>query len=265
METELIKSLDEVSRKGITIDVHAARMALNKFFNAKDEGCVVRVKASALRYEEMEAVQWAWVAEAHHGNKSMIQSLLDNDGKMITELRQMCADFQRRFIHPFGRSDESGCKMAFTSYLDGLLRLSAKEAEHCERPTTAFEKREVMASYTRGKPLGLDGHSCNLHACMQDLFGDLLTNVYCNWQENGRTPILPSSGGVAEKRSEQGVRINNFRFINLLNATFNILAKVLARNLVLSSAVWKRRHRYVSPRKDPFMTIWYIIDIRVES
>ena len=51
-----MSSLEEALRRGIANDVLAARMALDLFFDAKHEGCVVRARARALRHESSKAV-----------------------------------------------------------------------------------------------------------------------------------------------------------------------------------------------------------------
>lgn len=86
------------------------------------------------------------------------------------------------------------------SCLGRLVQLSAMEAEHCEMLVIAFGTRETMASCTRVKLPGLAGLPYALYVYMPDLFGDLLANVYCNWQQNGRI----GSDAMAEKRPKWG-------------------------------------------------------------
>lgn len=57
LEGDLIRKLDEMLRKGIAIDVLAAKLALDQLFNAKDEGCFIRVRAWTLRRKEMKVVR----------------------------------------------------------------------------------------------------------------------------------------------------------------------------------------------------------------
>lgn len=52
-------------------------MALDYFFEAKHEGCVVRAKARALKHKAVKAVQQARTVETRRGNKTTIKSLTD--------------------------------------------------------------------------------------------------------------------------------------------------------------------------------------------
>ncbi|XP_014772527.1 neprilysin-1 [Octopus bimaculoides] len=64
-------------------------MALDQFFNAKHEGCIVRAKAHARRNEGIKAVRWARVAETQRGNKTTIRSLKDRDRHGLRDPRQL--------------------------------------------------------------------------------------------------------------------------------------------------------------------------------
>ncbi len=237
LEGELVSKLEEAIRTGIATDVLAARMALDHFFAAKHQGCVVRAKARALKCEGTKAVRWARVAEAQRGNKTTIRSLTDPDGHVLLDSKQMCAAFQQHFAQLFGASGERPSETAldFSAYLNGLPRLSAVDAESCEKPITADEIRMAVSGCAKNKSPGLDGLPYELYTNMPDLFGDLLADVYCNWQQNGRIPSSVSRGVVTLQRkdADKGDVIDNFRPITLLNAEFKILAKVLANRLAL--------------------------------
>ena len=92
-----------------------------------------------------------------------------------------------------------------------------------------------MKGCVRDKSPGLDGLPYELYVQMPDLFGDLLADVYCNWQQNGRIPSPVSRGVVVLLRKDpnKGDHIDNFRPVTLLNTDYKILAKVLAKRLAL--------------------------------
>lgn len=58
-EGELVSKLEEALRKDIVTDVLTVRLAIDRFFNAKHECCILRVKACSLRHEGTKAVKWA--------------------------------------------------------------------------------------------------------------------------------------------------------------------------------------------------------------
>jgi hypothetical protein len=236
VEGDVVEKLEEAIRKGIATDVLAARLVLDQFFDGKHEGCVVRAKARAQRQEGTKAVRWARVAEAQRGNKATIRSLTDRDGRVLLESEQMCAAFQRHFAELFGaRGVAEGEGVNFTTYLDGMPRLSDMDAEFCEMPITAEEIRNAMTGCAREKSPGLDGLPYEFYYHLPDLFGGLLADVYCNWQQNGRIPSSVSRGVVVLLRKDpnKGDHIDNFRPVTLLNTDYKILAKVLSKRLAL--------------------------------
>ncbi|WP_347046857.1 hypothetical protein, partial [Escherichia coli] len=119
-----------------------------------------------------------------------IRSLRGQDGCMLSEPKQMCAEFQRHFADLYGARGGQEAEVNFTSYLDGMPRLSARDVEFCEMPITAKDIREALTSCTRERSPGLDGLPFELYIYMPDLFGELLRDVYCNWQQNGEYPNL---------------------------------------------------------------------------
>lgn len=52
-------------------------MALDQFFDAKHEGCIVSAKTRAIRKGEFKAVRCAQVVEVQRGNKTTIWSLAE--------------------------------------------------------------------------------------------------------------------------------------------------------------------------------------------
>lgn len=75
--------------------------------------------------------------------------------------------------------------MNFTSYIDGILRLSARDEEFCKLPITARDIRDVMTSYTNEKSTDPDGLPFEFYLHIPDLFEDLLANVCHDWHQNG--------------------------------------------------------------------------------
>lgn len=150
-------------------------------------------------------------------------------GGQITDQRHVCS-----FPAVFESSNEPGDRMDFISYFNELPWFFMIELECCKRPVTAFEMQEARASCTRGKSPCLESLSYKLHSYMLK-FSNLLSNVYCNRQQNGRIPSFGSQRVVALLRNDPSKEncIDNFRHITLLNAEFKILAKVLAIRLSL--------------------------------
>lgn len=56
------------------------RTTQDQFFDMKHGGCIARAKVHTLKNKEIKAVQWVHMAEAQHGNKTIIRSLTDLDG-----------------------------------------------------------------------------------------------------------------------------------------------------------------------------------------
>lgn len=82
-------------------------MALDHFFEAKCKGCDVRAKARALKHEGTKAVRWPRTVETRRGNKTMIESLTDQDGCVLHGSEQICAAFHLHFAQLFGVGDGS--------------------------------------------------------------------------------------------------------------------------------------------------------------
>lgn len=67
----------------------------------------------------------------------------------------------------------------------------------------------------------LSGARCSallLYLHMQDLFDDLLAEIYQNWKQNERIPYIGNCGVVVllRKYPNKGDQIDNFRSITLL-------------------------------------------------
>lgn len=58
---------------------------------------------------------------------------------MLLEPKQMYAAFQQHFTRLFGTNNGLKYRMHFSTHLGDLPRLSAREAERCERPVTIGE------------------------------------------------------------------------------------------------------------------------------
>ena len=99
-----------------------------------------------------------------------------------------------------------------------MPRLSDMDAEFCEMPITAEEIRDAMTGCAGEKSPGLDGLPYEFYYHLPDLFGGLLADVYCNWQQNGRIPSSVSRGVVVLLRKDpnKGDHIDNFRPVTLL-------------------------------------------------
>lgn len=98
-------------------------LALDQYFEAKQEGCVVRAKVRSLNGEGTKAAQWTRVVEDKR-NRPTIRSLMDKNGRELFESKQMHAAFQRHFASLFrmnGVADFGVC-------LDGLPQISTSEA-----------------------------------------------------------------------------------------------------------------------------------------
>lgn len=72
-------------------------MALDQFFDAKHEGCIVSAKTRAIRKGEFKAVRCAQVVEVQRGNKTTIWSLAEWDGQELSDSRQICEAFHQYF------------------------------------------------------------------------------------------------------------------------------------------------------------------------
>lgn len=92
-----------------------------------------------------------------------------------------------------------------------------------------------MTSCTRVKSPGLYGHLLELYLYILHLFGDLLTNVYHNRQQNGSIPSDVSHGVVVLLRKDpnKGDQSDHFRPMTLKNGDYKIWAKMLAKRLAL--------------------------------
>lgn len=135
----------------------------------------------------------------------------------------------------------------FISYLDGLQRFSVIDARSCEKPVTATEIWEIMSNCTSCKLPDLDGLPYEFYVFILDLFGSLLSDVYSNWQQNGRTPnaLIRDEGNTGEKRRWQKEITREFSALTLLNTKFKIFIQVLAKRLAL---VWLGRHNRAQSR-----------------
>lgn len=119
----------------------------------------------------------------------------------------------------FGGADLSTTVMDFSSCLDGLLRLSAADAKFCEKSITTTEIQEAIC-----KTPDFDGLRYEFCVFMPDLFGDLLANVYRNWQQNGRLPSAVNWDVMIllKKDTDSGDILVNFWSITLLNTESKI-------------------------------------------
>lgn len=118
-------------------------------FNVKNKGHVVRTRVYALKQEVVVAVRWAWLAEVQHNNKTTIQSSMGPDGHLLLEFKQMCSASQQHFAELYRAHSGSRMKVDFTSYFNGLLWLSAKDAEFCDMLIIAEDVCDVRTSCTR--------------------------------------------------------------------------------------------------------------------
>lgn len=84
-----------------------------------------------------------------------------------------------------------------------LLWFSARDVEFCKKLTTAEEVQEAMTGWTMERSLGPDGLLYELYCQMPDLFGNLLADVNCKRQENGRIPHTAKTGVVVLLRKTQ--------------------------------------------------------------
>lgn len=100
-----------------------------------------------------KAIRWIRVAEVLRGNNATIRWLASRDERMITESKQMCAEFQWYFFELCS----SGTVVDFTSYVSDMPRFSKRNAKFCEMPITAEDIRDAMKGCTREKSLRRDG------------------------------------------------------------------------------------------------------------
>lgn len=127
-----------------------------------------------------------WVTAAQHGNKTTIWSLRIWDGCLLHESKQFCAEFLRNFAEIYGAGCGPEVKVNFTSHLDGMPRLSARDEEFCEMPITTKNICDLLASCTRKRSSRLDDLLFELYIHMSDSFSELLGKPYSIWQQNGR-------------------------------------------------------------------------------
>lgn len=78
----------------------------------------------------------------------------------------------------FGEGDQLVATIAdFTSYLDGLPRLSVTVVRFCEKPIITTEIQEAMSDRTSRKSLGLDGLPYEFYFFFHARFVWYLSNV----------------------------------------------------------------------------------------
>lgn len=88
-------------------------------------------------WDGRKVIWWSQVAEALRGDKATIRFLVSSDEYMITESKQVYAEFQQYFAELYGARDGSGMVVDFTFYLNGMSHLSARDTEFCEMLMTA--------------------------------------------------------------------------------------------------------------------------------
>ncbi|GAB1601854.1 hypothetical protein Ahia01_000463900, partial [Argonauta hians] len=232
-EEQLVDRLEEAIKKGDAASVLTAEIALDHFFDAKHEGCIVRCKTRALGNEGVKSVSWARVTEVKNGNKSTIRSLITQEGITTNDPKLMCKAFQQHFTQLFEQGGVPGEDIDFRPYLDDMPRLSVTEVELCEKPITATEIEDALGRCRKRKSPGVDGLPYEFFVNMPDLFSNILEALYVNWLQNGRIPASSTKGIVTLIRKDKNKEdtVQNFRPITLLNTELQILAKVLAKRL----------------------------------
>lgn len=118
--------------------------------------------------------------KAQRSNNITIRSLTDEYGRLVKGQDKICVALHKH-ITCLGKGRAlDHCRWSLKDFLAGDPRRSAREAEYSEGPITSECSME--------RSPGLNGLPCEFYICMPDLFGNLLTSFYTNWQQNVRIP-----------------------------------------------------------------------------
>lgn len=116
-----------------------------------------------------------------------------------------CLAFEQHFARLFRTSDRRNNRADFNVYLNSLPRLSVIEAESCKRTITAMEVQEMVKRCMSNRLPGLNGLSYKLYISMPDLFGGLMADICCKWQQNGGIPTFACRGTVTLLRKDRNM------------------------------------------------------------
>ncbi|GBG77079.1 hypothetical protein CBR_g23405 [Chara braunii] len=120
-----------------------------------------------------------------------------------------------------------------TSHWDNTtVRLSQSGKLDLDRPVTVLEAHEALKAMASGKAPGDDGLPSELFLVIWDVVGDSLVEIYNEVLLGGKLAANMSRGiiSVLFKKGDKS-EIRNWRPISVLNVSYKILAKVLARRL----------------------------------
>lgn len=76
--------------------VKVKRLVLNQRLEVKHMGCILRTRLCAMGCEGIKTEGWTQVVEAQHSNDAAIQSLGNQQGKLINK-HGLCELFQEHF------------------------------------------------------------------------------------------------------------------------------------------------------------------------
>ncbi|GBG70935.1 hypothetical protein CBR_g8236 [Chara braunii] len=112
------------------------------------------------------------------------------------------------------------------------VRLHTQGRLDLDRPITKVEAEEALKAMANGKTPRNDGLPTEFYRQHWNLLGDDLIEIYNEMQMGGKLPES-ACGGIISILFKKGdtSEIRNWRPISLLNVSYKILAKVMARRL----------------------------------
>ncbi|GBG74737.1 hypothetical protein CBR_g19143 [Chara braunii] len=112
------------------------------------------------------------------------------------------------------------------------VRLHTRGRLDLDRPITKEEAEEALKAMANGKTPGNDGLPIEFYRQHWKVLGDDLVEIYNEMQMGGKLPDSACRGiiSILFKKGDTS-EIRNWRPISLLNVSYKILAKVLARRL----------------------------------
>ncbi|GBG65228.1 hypothetical protein CBR_g50019 [Chara braunii] len=166
-----------------------------------------------------------------------LQHPFDKEARKAIELADLC-NYATMYYKDILTSRLQGAEVVTdlyegsTHWTNTEVRLAAEGRLDLDRPVTNEEAPQALRNMSKGKAPGIDGLPTEWYIDQWDEVGDYLVEIFNNVLTGGRLSKGMCSDVISVLfKKGDSTKIRNWRLVSLLNVSYKILAKILARRL----------------------------------
>ena len=226
LETQLLNS----PLKSILDEIEGKKALLNSLHDYSRQGLRIRSRAEWFEEGEKKTQYFEQLLKTKK-RKSVIKEVYNQNEEPVTDKNEVLKIIKSFYEKLY--SDHDVFEDENLLFLTDIPKLSDESKNLCEGKVTKNECYEVLKEMKFNKSPGNDGFTTEFYNTFWPALGDTLVETLNEAYDRGELSTSQKQGVITliEKEGKDGMYVQNYRPITLLNVDYKILSKILAKRI----------------------------------